>query len=106
MAIDCDTTDPVLLDRLRYALGDTITRVGRAPRILYLFAAERAGIEKMSSAKFVDEKGEKHQVEILGAGQQFVAYGIHPETGQALQVDRCLRRPDHYSRCWPTALFG
>ena len=41
MAIDCDTTDPVLLDRLRYALGDTITRVGRAPRILYLFAAER-----------------------------------------------------------------
>lgn len=82
MAIDCDTTDPVLLDRLRYALGDTITRVGRAPRILYLFAAEKAGIEKMSSAKFVDEKGEKHQVEILGAGQQFVAYGIHPETGK------------------------
>lgn len=37
---------------------------------------------KMSSAKFVDEKGEKHQVEILGAGQQFVAYGIHPETGK------------------------
>lgn len=39
----------------------------------------------MSSAKFVDEKGEKHQVEILGAGQQFVAYGVHPETGKPYQ---------------------
>lgn len=106
MAIDCDTTDPVLLDRLRYALGDTITRVGRAPRILYLFAAERAGIEKMSSAKFVDEKGEKHQVEILGAGQQFVAYGIHPETGKPYKWTDAYGGPDHYSRCWPTALFG
>ena len=27
----------------------------------------------------------KRQVEILGAGQQFVAYGIHPETGKPYQ---------------------
>lgn len=82
--IDCDTKDPELLSWLADELGafGPISRVGNAPKVLYVLRAEEAGITKLSSAKFVDPQGGTHQLEILGAGQQFVAFGIHPITGR------------------------
>jgi hypothetical protein len=40
-------------------------------------------MRKISSTIYWDDLGRKYQTEILGNGQQFVAYGIHPETGKA-----------------------
>lgn len=84
-AIDCDTTNPELLKLLHAELekisagAPLLARVGRYPRVLFLFRAETA-FSKMTSKKFVDEEGEEHQLEILGDGQHFVAYGIHDKT--------------------------
>jgi hypothetical protein len=32
--------------------------------------------------KFIAPNGKKHQIEVLGDGQQWVSYGIHPTTGE------------------------
>ena len=39
-------------------------------------------MSKSVSPKFVDADGNTNCVEILGKGQQLVAYGIHPDTQQ------------------------
>lgn len=84
IGIDFDTKDPQLLAWMAAQLGDlvTISRTGNAPKILYVAQAEIAGITKMQSHNFEDESGNEHRLEILGYGQQFVAYAIHPETGK------------------------
>ena len=53
-------------------LGDTpAIRIGRAPKRLLVYRAAQPF------------KGFKYPpIEVLGLGQQFLAYGIHPETGQ------------------------
>lgn len=58
-------------------------RVGRAPKILIPVTAD-PGIKKTMSPCFIRD-GLKAQLEFLGDGQQFVAYGIHPKTGQPYQ---------------------
>ena len=56
----------------RQMLGDTpISRIGMAPKKLLVYRTEK------SFAGF-----KKHPIEILARGQQFVAEGIHPETGR------------------------
>lgn len=81
-AIDIDVKDPELAKRFaEYChdeLGYTVERVGNAPKTLLVYRASEAGWAKRSSQKFGDDK---HQVEVLGEGQQFVAYAIHPTTG-------------------------
>ena len=71
------------LDRLAEALlGPTpLSRIGRAPKLLrcYRIAAPQP---KSETSELLMPDGTKAQVEILGSGQQFVAYGTHPETGQ------------------------
>ena len=61
------------IDKLaREMLGDTpATRIGMWPKRLLVYRTDKpfAGIKKQP-------------IEILGHGQQFVAEGIHPETGQ------------------------
>jgi len=52
--------------------GETLIRVGRWPKRLLLYRTAEP-FSKMKSG----------QVEILGRGQQFVAFGIHPDTGRA-----------------------
>lgn len=61
--------------------GRAPVRVGRAPKRLMVFAAGEP-FRKLASARFECELGETHQVEILGQGQQFVACGVHPDTGK------------------------
>lgn len=57
-----------------------LMRTGRAPKFLIPFRSDNP-FRKMSSGVYTDGKHE-HKVEILGDGQQWVAYHTHPETQQ------------------------
>lgn len=85
-AIDIDTTDEFLASRFtawcQEHLGLTAERVGNAPKILLAYRAEQEGWGKATGAWFEDLAGDKHRLEVLGKGQQFVAYHIHPDTGR------------------------
>ncbi len=84
--IDIDTTDPELAQRFttwcQDNIGPTCERIGNAPKILLAYRAADDGWSKAASAWFEDEFEDRHRVEILGRGQQFVAYHIHPDTQQ------------------------
>jgi hypothetical protein len=76
VAIDIDVLDEsvalavgkVFQDRL----GQTdMIRIGKSPKALYLYRTNEP-FTKISL----------HPIEVLGVGQQFVSYAIHPETGQ------------------------
>ncbi|MFZ1413008.1 MAG: PriCT-2 domain-containing protein [Defluviicoccus sp.] len=78
-AVDIDVADAGMALRIetlaRERLGDTpALRIGRAPKRLLVYRTD---------APF---KGFKlSPIEILGEGQQFVAYHIHPDTGRAYE---------------------
>lgn len=59
-------------------------RVGQAPKRLLMFRTDEP-FPKINAVKYVDPDGGEHKVEILGDGQQFVAFHIHPETGKEFQ---------------------
>lgn len=86
VAIDIDSTDAALVERFVLwcgeHLGDTCVRVGNAPKILLPYRAEKAGWGKVTSSWFSDEFEQQHRLELLGNGQQFVAYHTHPDTGR------------------------
>lgn len=74
VGIDIDILDPDLAHQAQALaferLGETLVRVGRWPKRLLLYRTPTP-FAKMKSG----------QVEILGLGQQFVAFGIHPGSG-------------------------
>jgi putative DNA primase/helicase len=79
--IDCDdaTLTALLIGLTRDELGAAPVRVGRAPKALLLYRTE----EPFSRLRLWIRdgvSGRQHLVEVLGAGQQFVASGIHPAT--------------------------
>lgn len=82
-AVDIDVYDREASDHMAAFLeekfGELPCRVGRAPKSLYLFRTDEP-FSKVKSGVWEDDFGEKHAVEILATGQQFVAYGIHPDT--------------------------
>lgn len=84
-AIDIDIYDADVADRMEQWVLDNIPgasdaprRVGRAPKRLLMFRADEPF--RKQQAEYKDPSGQKHKLEVLGAGQQFVAYGIHPDT--------------------------
>lgn len=83
-AIDIDTLDESLsekfMDWCLDNLGVTCQRVGKWPKVLLPYRASSEGWGKACSAWFDDELGDGHRVEVLGKGQQFVAYHTHPDT--------------------------
>lgn len=82
-AIDLDISDEAVLKKMQdwceFNLDARLIRVGRAPRSLLLFRTTEP-FRKMKTGKYEDEWGERHEVEVLADGQQFVAYAIHPDT--------------------------
>lgn len=82
-AIDIDVYDEKIVDAIvdfcDEELGFAPKRVGQAPKALLVFKAENS-FKKLKSKIYIDEQGQEHCVEILGEGQQFVAYGTHPKT--------------------------
>jgi len=86
VAIDIDVRDATVADAFstwcREHLGATAERVGFAPKTLLVYRAEGAWA-KLKSPWFHKPGVEgKHRVELLGNGQQFVAYAIHPDTAK------------------------
>ncbi len=82
-AIDLDIKDEAMaLEMERVVLdllGDAPVRIGMAPKRLLVFRTN-APFRKVDSGFFTDAEGVQHKVEVLGEGQQFVAFGIHPDT--------------------------
>ena len=76
VGIDIDIMDAALAIKLvelaTSMLGDTpCLRIGRAPKRLLVYGA---------TTPFAGRK--RHPLELLARGQQFVAYAVHPDTGQ------------------------
>lgn len=85
-ALDVDTGDAELAEAFacwcREHLGFAGERVGNAPKVLLVYRAASAGWGKAASAWFTDAGGARHRLEVLGRGQQFVAYHVHPDTAR------------------------
>jgi hypothetical protein len=85
-AIDVDILDPEVAERMsqeidRIFTGQSLmTRTGRAPKFLIPFRSDEP-FRKLSSGVYTDGKHD-HHVEVLGDGQQWVAYHIHPATNK------------------------
>jgi hypothetical protein len=85
-AIDVDVLDPEVAQQMSDAIdaifpGERLmTRTGLAPKFLVPFRSDEP-FRKMTSHVYTDDTNE-HKVEILGDGQQWVAYHIHPDTEQ------------------------
>ena len=78
VGLDIDVLDPDLahlVERLAIErFGHTLVRVGRWPKRLLLYRAETTFAKIMRGS-------EGSRLEVLGKGQQFVAFGRHPDTG-------------------------
>ena len=80
--VDIDVTDPEASEAIiqewlrRHPHG--LRRTGLAPKTGFLVASD---FGKKEEVKFPN-LGQKDKIEILANGQQFVAFGIHPDTGK------------------------
>jgi hypothetical protein len=71
-----------IVSRIEQTLGSTpLSRIGNAPKILLCYRAAEP-FKKLSTQRYQMPDGSKAHFEILGAGQQVVAFGIHPNTRQ------------------------
>jgi hypothetical protein len=94
VGIDIDVADRALSAEIealaREALGDTpFVREGRAPRCMLVYRAAEA-IPKQA-LKSLDGSGDG--IDVMGAGSQFVAFGIHPSTLRAYSWQRGSESP-------------
>lgn len=84
-AVDLDVRDADITRQLVQwcydNIGPTAERVGEAPKSLLPYRTNKP-FAKIASSKYVDFLGEEHKVEILGDGQQYVAFADHPDTGK------------------------
>lgn len=67
-----------------------LSRIGRAPKILLAFRTD-APFDKVQTSEFHMLNGTVARVEVLATGQQFVGFGIHPDT----------KAPYHWPECSP-----
>lgn len=90
IAIDLDITHQALanavLNAAQRILGRTpFIRYGNAPKAILVYRSDGEVITKRKSPLYTLTDHPKQAVEILGEGQQFVAYGVHPTTKQPYQ---------------------
>ena len=82
--VDIDITDEGAAEELEALvekmLGKSAVRIGRAPKRAIFFRTDTPFCKR--ERKYVAPNGNKHQIEILGDGQQVVVNGIHPDTKQ------------------------
>ena len=83
--VDIDCYDRDIVDHMREftieLLGETIERVGQPPKTLLVYRAEKP-FRKVQSTRYEDDEGRSVKLEVLGDGQQFVAFHVHPDTGE------------------------
>lgn len=84
IAIDIDITDDTTAMAVHALavqhLGPGLCRIGKAPKCLLLYRIEWLPVTYKK--RIVKLNAPKQAVEVLADGQQFVAYGIHPDTQQ------------------------
>lgn len=84
IGVDIDILDEEIADKLtawcRANLGEAPQRIGLAPKSLLVFRTDTP-FTKLTSNTYIDIFENVQRIEILGDGQQFVAYAKHPETG-------------------------
>ena len=86
-AVDLDIYDGpaalVMSDWIDAHIGMGLLREGQAPKRLLMFRTDTPFQKTFSASYLVPGTSKPSKVEILGAGQQFVAFGIHPDTKMA-----------------------
>jgi len=95
--IDCydrDVTNAIVMYCDQH-IGKGLRRIGRAPKGLLVFRTEE-NLKKLVSAKYSDREGNTNCIEVLGKGQQFVAFGIHPETQEAYRWPKACPQSTHF----------
>lgn len=85
IAIDCDLPDQRTAEEVYRIAGEIFgsndyLRFGRRPKFILVYRTTQRFRKIISNKYEID--GETQQIEILGEGQQFVAYGTHPGTGK------------------------
>ena len=83
-AVDIDVVDEEFALELQAKAfelwGEAPVRVGKAPKRLVMYRTKEP-FRKITSKTFLNDWEERCRIEILGDGQQFVAFAIHKETG-------------------------
>lgn len=78
IGLDLDITDSGIADRIstyaKSVCGETAYRIGRAPKVLLVYRSVTQGRKRVSKQYSIG------RVEVLSTGQQFVAFGTHPDT--------------------------
>jgi hypothetical protein len=88
-AIDVDILDKEVAGQMLEAIEgifeghNLLMRTGKAPKFLIPFRSDEP-FRKLTSVVYTDGTND-HKVEILGSGQQWVAYHVHPETERPYQ---------------------
>ena len=92
VALDLDVYDPAIIKSIvaefEHRFGPTLRRTGLAPKtaLLVRCIVPKKVIIKLRPSGFapVDDNGnmKSEQIEVLTDGQQLVAFGIHPDTGE------------------------
>lgn len=87
-AVDLDIYDASMCRDMAAFVTDLagwgLERVGQPPKLLILYRSETP-FAKVSSSIWVDDGKNEHKVEILGDGQQCVAFAIHPKTDKPFE---------------------
>lgn len=102
-AIDIDCLDATIVEQMVQWCDDNIgaapLRVGRSPKALLLYVTD-APFGKYTSARYydpehpeLDPKRNGQRLEVLGDGQQFVAFHVHPDTGRPYEWTRDWQDP-------------
>lgn len=82
-AIDIDIEDELVADEveewIKANIGAAPVRYGKGTKRLLLYRTEEP-FTKLMTPKYIGEFNAECKIEVLGEGQQFVAYHVHPET--------------------------
>ena len=82
-AVDIDILDEEVSRQMVEAVlqlySGGLVRVGKAPKTLLAYRTDKP-FKKVKSCTYEDKYGNCHAVEILGDGQQYIAYAEHPDT--------------------------
>jgi hypothetical protein len=86
VGFDLDILNQEVADQSVYLVEDRLgptplVRIGQPPKVLLAYRSERP-FAKLQTPELLLPDGTKCKVEVLARGQQFVADGIHPDTGK------------------------
>ena len=76
--MDADVSQ-TMLRKVHEKYPGGLERIGKAPKTLLAYRTDTP-FKKVRSCTYEDQFGDQHAVEILGDGQQYVAYAEHPDT--------------------------